>query len=336
MAARGCTPFQTARLALLTALVCIALSLSCAFAHAENVIRAGVLKFGTVNWLLNTVQHHELDRKHGYRLEQLELASSNATAVALLSREVDTIVTDWFWAMRQRAAGEELRFFPYSRTLGALIVQPGGTVKSLADLKGRNIGVAGGPLDKSWLLMRAWAKQQGVGDLADVANPVFAAPPLLAGKMRAGEFDAALIYWHFAARLEAAGLVQLHDVEDAMLGLGISPPPPLIGFVYRDPADDAARKAFDGFRSSIHDAARLLVDSDEEWQRLRPLLKADTDEEFIKLRDRFRDGQLKAWTQAEVQGARKLFEMLADAGGNEIVGAGVTFDDALFDGVERP
>jgi hypothetical protein len=28
--------------------------------------------------------------------------------------------------------------------------------------------------------------------------------------------------------------------------------------------------------------------------------------------------------------------MLAEAGGNEIVGSGVTFDDALFDGVERP
>jgi NitT/TauT family transport system substrate-binding protein len=165
---------------------------------------------------------------------------------------------------------------------------------------------------------------------------VFAAPPLLAGKMRAGEFDATLIYWHFAARLEAAGLVQLHDVEDAMLGLGIKPPPPLIGFVYRDPADDAARKAFDGFRASIHDAARLLVESDEEWQRLRPLLKAGTEAEFIKLRDRFRDGQLKAWTAAEVEGARKLFELLAEAGGDEIVGAGVTFDAALFDGIERP
>ena len=131
-------------------------------------------------------------------------------------------------------------------------------------------------------------------------------------------------------------MAQLHNVEDAMLGLGINPPPPLIGFVYRDPANDSERKAFEGFRASIHDAALLLVESDEEWQRLRPLLKADTDEEFIKLRDRFRDGQLKAWTQSEVEGARKLFEMLAEAGGDEIVGAGVTFDAALFDGVERP
>ena len=174
-------------------------------ARAEETVRAGVLKFGTVNWLLNVVQHHGLDTKHGYKLEQLELASSNATSVALLSGEVDTIVTDWFWALRQRAAGETLRFFPYSRTLGALIVKPSGPVKSLADLKGRKIGVAGGPLDKSWLLMRAWTREQGIGDLAEVAEPVFAAPPLLAEKMRGAEFDATLIFWHYAARLEGAG-----------------------------------------------------------------------------------------------------------------------------------
>jgi NitT/TauT family transport system substrate-binding protein len=177
-----------------------------ASAADKPLVKAGVLKFGTVNWLLDTVQHHGLDAKHGYKLEQLELARRDATSVALLAGGVDTIVADWFWALRERSAGEPLVFHPYSRTLGALIVRPDGSIKTLKDLAGKRVGVAGGPLDKSWLLMRAWGEKQGVGDIARLARPVFGAPPLLAEKMRSGELDAVLIYWHYAAKLEGAGL----------------------------------------------------------------------------------------------------------------------------------
>ncbi len=48
-----------------------------------------------------------------------------------------------------------MKFLPYSSTEGALMVPGDSPVRSVADLAGKRLGVAGGPLDKNWLLLRA-------------------------------------------------------------------------------------------------------------------------------------------------------------------------------------
>jgi len=73
--------------------------------------------------------------------------------------------------------------------------------RSLGDLKGKKLGVAGGPLDKSWLLLRASALRSGI-DLKSEASIVYGAPPLLAQKALQGEIDATLTFWNFSAALE--------------------------------------------------------------------------------------------------------------------------------------
>lgn len=52
-------------------------------ALAAETIRIGVLKFGTVNWELSTIERHGLDQRNGFTLEVLQLASNQATTVAL-------------------------------------------------------------------------------------------------------------------------------------------------------------------------------------------------------------------------------------------------------------
>ncbi len=322
----------TARLvkALIVAFVTMAAMAGPQSSRAEPVIKAGVLKFGTVNWLLDVVQHNRLDQREGYRLEQLELARRDATSVALLAGEVDTVVADWFWALRERSAGEKLVFHPYSRTLGALIVKKNSPISSIADLKGRKVGVAGGPLDKSWLLLRALSRKQNIGDIADIAQPVYAAPPLLAEQMRNGDLDAVLIYWHFAAKLEAAGFQQLFGVDDFMLELGIKNPPPLIGFLFRKPSSPSQQLAFAGFMRSVDSASQLLLESDAEWDRIRPRMGVKSDAEFETLRQRFRAGRLQGWTPADTGSSKALFDLLLQTGGAKVVGRGVSFDPDVF------
>lgn len=79
---------------------------------AQEKVRIGVLKFGTVNWEIDTIKHNELDKENGIDLEVLELASNEATRVALQSGEVDIIVSDWLLVSRLRAEGEPLTFVP--------------------------------------------------------------------------------------------------------------------------------------------------------------------------------------------------------------------------------
>ena len=199
-----------------------------------GTIRVGVLEFGTVNWELDVIKHHGLDAERGFTLEVQGFGSGQATNVALQGGAVDAVVDDYLWVSRQRAAGEMLSFVPFSSTVGALVVPPDSDIASLADLAGKKVGIAGGPIDKSWLLLQGLAAQRHGIDLAAVAEPVFAAPPLLNEAIQNGELDAVLNYWHFTARLEAKGYRQLVGVEEAIAELGVASVPPQLGYVFAE------------------------------------------------------------------------------------------------------
>ena len=84
----------------------IAVGISAASALAESpVLRASVLKFGTVSWELDTIKHHGLDAANGFELHVNGVANGSAAKVAFQGGETDVIVSDWLWVARQRAAG---------------------------------------------------------------------------------------------------------------------------------------------------------------------------------------------------------------------------------------
>ena len=116
---------------------------------ANETVRLGVLKFGTVNWELNVIKHHGLDREGGLNLDVVGLANKDATTIAFNAGDVDMIVTDWIWTSRQRDAGADYTFVPYSVAAGSVMVHPNMGIDSLMDLEGKKIGVAGSPIDKS-------------------------------------------------------------------------------------------------------------------------------------------------------------------------------------------
>ena len=146
-------------------------------AAAENIgaLRLGVLGFGTVNWELDVIKSNGLDEERSFELFVEGFAGGQATKVALQGGAVDGIVSDWLWVSRQRAEGDNYVFIPYSSTVGALMTPPDSEIDGLDDLAGKKIGVAGGALDKSWLLIQAVAKERHGMDLANEVEAIFGA-----------------------------------------------------------------------------------------------------------------------------------------------------------------
>ena len=283
-------------------------------------IRLGVLQFGTVNWELVTMDHHGLDEANGFELEIVPYAGGDATEIALQGGAVDVIVSDWLWVSRLRDEGADFAFAPYSSSVGAIMVAGDSDVESIEDFTGKTIGVAGGPLDKSWLLIQGMAEQEAGVDL-DAANEiVFGAPPLLAEKAKSGELDAVLNYWHFNARLEAEGFRELVSAEDAANALGASGPISSIGYVFSEKAAETLPIA--GFLKASRETKELLRDSDEEWQRLADegTIK-DGPEALAVLRDRFREGIPARDLAAELEDTATIYGVLAELGGEKLVGA---------------
>ena len=85
----------------------------------------------------------------------------------------------------------------------------------MRDLAGGKIGIAGGPLDKSWLILRAYAAQEFGMDLKADTRQVFGAPPLIFKSALGGDYAGAINFWHFLAKMKASGMKELISVEDA-------------------------------------------------------------------------------------------------------------------------
>ena len=298
-------------------------------ARADSKLRIGVLKFGTVSWVMDVIEHHELDETFGIDLDTLELASNQATLVALQAGRVDCVASDWLWVSRQRAAGADWTFFPFSTAVGALVAARGAPVHGLADLQNRRLGVAGSPLDKSWVIVQALAQEQHV-DLARDTRLSFGAPPLLNQELLAGRLDAVLTYWNFAAPLESRGLKSVLSMSDALRQLGFKTAIPLVGYVVSQRwAQDHAR-ALASFVSATRAAESILAMSDAEWKWLGPRTGARNPAELKALRDAFRAGIPAHWGKEEQGEARALYTLFARVGGQALVGSSPTLQPGTF------
>ncbi|GBF26676.1 hypothetical protein MnTg02_01717 [bacterium MnTg02] len=299
-------------------------------AHADSTVRIAVLKYGTVSWVLDVIKRHGFDKQEGIHLEITPLAGTLATKVALQAGAADIIVSDWLWVSRQRRSGTDYVFRAYSTAVGAVMVPKDSPIKSLADLKGAKIGVAGGPLDKSWLLLTAFAQKHVGLDLRKETDQVFGAPPLLAQKARQGELDAVLNFWHYCARLEAAGFRRVKGVQDAAKGLGIVSEIPMIGYVFSRSWANKNPKLISAFLRATDKANELLKKSDQEWQRLRPLMRVKDDRTWQVLRDRFRQGIPRKDAPETERDIGILFKILAELGGKKLVGVGKELAPGTF------
>lgn len=293
-------------------------------------VRVGVLHFGTVSWELEAMQRAGLAEREGVLLKIVPLALKDAANVALLGSAVDIIVNDWIWVARQRAEGRDFSFVPYSLAVGGVMVRPDAGIRSFKDLAGKRLGVAGGPLDKSWLLLRAYARRTVGEDAARWLKPEFVAPPLLNELMFKGELPAGLNYWHYGARLRAAGMQPLLDMKDILAVLDVRAELPLVGWVFREQWAAAHPQTIRGFLRASTATKRLLLESDDAWLALRASMKVEDDATFAALRDGYRAG-IPAATMGEAeQVARQVFQILATEGGPALVGNAKTLADGTF------
>ena len=296
---------------------------------ANETLRIGVQTTGTFAWQLDVIRRHGLAAAAGLDLKISEYASPDAGKLALNSGSVDVAVVDWLWVARARALGAKLLFYPYSSAVGSVMVKSNSPVRNMDDLKGKVLAVAGGPLDKSWLIVQAAALRQGI-DLKRETTLEYGAPPLIFQKLQQGEAAASLNFWNFCARLEARGYRRILDVRKAQAALGLNEPVALVGYAFSEEFAAAHKTAIDRFIALAQEANAIMLRSDEEWDSLRPLMNAEDEWTFKAYRDRTREGMPRRPIAAEEADARALFRTLASIGGPDLVGPAQELDPGLY------
>ena len=298
-------------------------------AEAADRLRIALQKTGTASWELDVIKARGLDKAANLDIETTELASTEAGRIALVGGAADMVVEDWLWAARERALGDKLLFTPYSSALGAVMATKDSPVHGVADLAGRSIGVAGGPLDKSWPLLRAAALGAGL-DLTKGAKPSYGAPPLVAEKLAQGETETALEYWNFSAGLERQGFHRAIEMADIQKALGANGPLAMTGYVFSEVFAGAHKDALRRYFSAAAEARKILAEDPSAWAPIKARLRLKDDAALAVYRQRYLEGLPKRTVAEEAADASVLYRRLAAVGGEALVGKAKELDAGLF------
>ena len=165
--------------------------------------------------------------------------------------------------------------------------------------RARSSAIAGGPLDKGWLLLQAYATQTPRHRPRRDAEPVFGAPPLLTEKLeerRARRRAQLLAFRRPAGGRRATGRwsASARSQELGRAGQRAAAGLRLRGALRQRPAPEPGA----GVRRASRDAKQLLMTSDAEWHALMPLTKAENDAELEAFMRRYREGIVEHWGEA--------------------------------------
>jgi NitT/TauT family transport system substrate-binding protein len=305
-------------------MLCLVTVSNC-FAAEKTTLRIGIQAGGTVEWELSALPAESAD----FKIEVHPVATAEAGKIALQSGAVDMIVSDWIWVSGLRAQGEDFTFYPYSSTAGALVVPANSPIQSVKDLNGKRLGIAGGELDKNWLLLQALAQKESL-DLNKTVEKTFGAPPLISEQLKQNRVDAALTYWHFAARLEATGYRQIIDGRGILKGLGIEENVPSLGYVFKQSWASSHTASVNAFFKASSAAKKQLCTDAAAWQKVIPLTKADDAATQNLLRQRYCDGGVEQWGDKEQQAAARIYTLLKAASNSQLTGKSDTLQTGTF------
>ncbi len=320
-ALRGAAPVLMAGLAFATSIV--------SAASAADRIRIVAQRTGTLAWELDVIKTRGLDKAADLDIQVVELASTEAGRIALASGSADMIVSDWLWVSRERSLGSNMVFYPYSSTLGCVMAPATSEIADTADLRGKKLAIAGGPLDKNWLMLQAVARRANL-DLKKEAKVVFGAPPLLSEKALQGENEATLTFWNFCADLEGKGMKRVIDMEAIEKQLGASGPVAMLGYAFDGGWAAKNRSAVARFLKTAAAAKEILAKSESEWQRLAPRIGVSDKTGLEIYRKRYSEGIPRRRVADEESDSRALYGVLAELGGQNLVGTAKELDKGTF------
>ena len=164
---------------LTAAALAVAWSGTSAFSPPAKAIKVALQDGGTAAWEAAAMQELKLDLHHGVKLVIRAVADSAAGQAALQADDVDIILSDIIRVSAQRDMGSDFTFVPHALAMGGLLVAPGGPVAAVADLQGKTLAVAGGPVDKSYLILQTYYTKMTGADLTADSQAEFGAPPMV-------------------------------------------------------------------------------------------------------------------------------------------------------------
>jgi len=234
----------------------------------SGILRAGFEGSGSPRWLMRTIQRRGFDDARGFRLEICLLNESthrHGTLQAVAEGEADVVDGDWLALAEARAEGLPVTaVMPYGQILGTLMLGRGIPGDDLSALRGRSLGVLS-THDKNWAILRtACALTANFALEHAVRIECHTSRAALDSALESGAVDAALVHWHRAPELIAAGHRVLAEIPDLTSAIKAKAAPTTF-FVVHDELATRQPERISAFIDAARDAIDVMRREEGPW-----------------------------------------------------------------------
>ena len=262
------------------------------------------------------VQKFGLDKKHGFTVEIMPSPSTQAEVVAIQAGNAEIGIWNWPDVARMREAGTKVvGIAPSMKWMNTVIVPVNSPAQTLADLKGKRIGIfRRTALD--WVVIRASAKKLYGFNIEAETNIQEATIALLRGLIEQGQLDASMMYGDFTPPLVATGKYRvLSTIRNLVDQLGIPDAPySLVAtrMEYAAQHPDNIR----AFLAAYREAVGMLINDDDVWvEQAKSILKITEPDLVAKLREGTRPLYVARFAPEIEADIRHTFDLLLETSG---------------------
>lgn len=284
-------------------LLALTLFMSAAASMVEAADKVKVVALqGTQLFPVRIMQTKGIAAKHGIDMDLMVVASPQGSYTAMQTGEIQIGFTGWIVIASLREKGFKLtNVYSMISYTNEVMVKVDSPLKSIADLKGRRVGLFGGPNSAtSWLYRMIVEKFYGFDPMKE-SKIHFGAPPLLMGMIDRGDLDAVLVLDPFISQMLESGnyrsIGNLGDIWREKMNQS----PMLVAVTVDETWAKANPDVVKRFVAAFREALIFLKDNPEAWKELAKGMGLKTDRGVKILYERTAKALITRWDKKFIE-----------------------------------
>jgi NitT/TauT family transport system substrate-binding protein len=257
---------------------------------------------GAQQFPLTVMDSQGFAAKHGIKVDPIKVASPEAAYTQFQTDDFQLGLGAWTKAAQMRAAGKHLtNAYGVTGYTNDVLVKSDSPIKSIADLKGKKIGLFGGPGSGTSLLFQVEAEKYFGFDPMKDAKVFYGAPPLLLGQLQKGELDAVLLLDPLISNVMTQGGLRSVGNLAGIWREKTGQNPLLVTVTLNEDWAKKNPEAAKGFVAAFAEAQRYIKTHKEVWPKLAASVGITSQDGIELLRKRTADGLSDTWNDDVIQ-----------------------------------